>query len=62
MKIQLIRHATLVVEMNGTRILVDPMLGAAGNAPPIANSTNQRRNPLVELPFPVEQLFPVDSV
>ena len=30
MKIQLIRHATMLIEINGRSILVDPMLSEAG--------------------------------
>jgi L-ascorbate metabolism protein UlaG (beta-lactamase superfamily) len=52
MKITLVRHATLLVELDGLRLLVDPMLGAAGTSPPIENTPNQLRNPLVELPLP----------
>ena len=50
MQIQLIRHATLLVEYAGMRLLVDPMLNDAGVAPPIENSPNQKPNPLVPLP------------
>ena len=52
MEIRLIRHATLVVTFHGRRLLVDPMLAGAGTAPPVANSPNQRPNPLVPLPEP----------
>jgi L-ascorbate metabolism protein UlaG (beta-lactamase superfamily) len=52
--IQLIRHATLLLETSVGRILVDPMLRAAGTSPPIENTPNPRRNPLVELPFAVD--------
>jgi L-ascorbate metabolism protein UlaG (beta-lactamase superfamily) len=48
--VQLLRHATVVVELDGQRILVDPMLDAAGARPPIANTPEPRDNPLVELP------------
>src|SRR5689334_16903989 len=48
--IQLLRHATVVVELDGQRILVDPMLDAAGARPPIDNTPEPRDNPLVELP------------
>lgn len=48
--LRLLRHATLVLEYGGTTLLVDPMLGEAGSIPPIPNSPNDRRNPLVELP------------
>ena len=49
MKVQLLRHATLLVTINGKKILVDPMLGKARCMPPITNSPNSQRNPLVEL-------------
>lgn len=52
MEIRLVRHATLLLTMGGRRLLVDPMLADAGTAPPVANSPNQRPNPLVPLPFP----------
>ncbi len=52
MEITLIRHATLVVRFHSATILVDPMLGAAGAGPPVANSPNPRPNPLVPLPRP----------
>jgi L-ascorbate metabolism protein UlaG (beta-lactamase superfamily) len=48
----LVRHATLVLEYGGRHLLVDPMLGDEGTAPPIEDSPNQRNNPLVPLPFP----------
>lgn len=51
MQVQLIRHATLVVEVGGQRLLVDPMLGARENADPIPNTPNQVRNPTVKLPY-----------
>lgn len=60
MRLTLVRHATLIVELGGRRLLVDPMLGAAGAYPPIASSPRPRPNPLVELP-PLE-LEPLDGV
>lgn len=62
MQIQLIRHATLIIQMNTKRVMVDPMLCSAGEMPPIQNSTNDRRNPLVELPVSLEEVLPVDAV
>src|SRR5690349_11178951 len=53
MRLQLIRHATLIVEYDGRRLLVDPMLDDAGARPPVVNTANQRENPLVPLPVPV---------
>ncbi|WP_261301512.1 MBL fold metallo-hydrolase [Paenibacillus andongensis] len=50
MNIQLIRHATLWLEYAGATFLIDPMFSDQGVNPPIANSSNERRNPLVPLP------------
>ena len=56
MRLRLIRHATLLVELAGRCLLVDPMLDAAGARPAVADTPNARRNPLVELPEPAELL------
>jgi L-ascorbate metabolism protein UlaG (beta-lactamase superfamily) len=52
----LVRHATLVLETSVGRILVDPMLRAAGTTPPIENTPNPKPNPLVELPVSPEEV------
>ena len=57
MKITLVRHATLLLETSVGRILVDPMLRAAGTSPPIESTPNPRRNPLVELPLPADEVL-----
>jgi L-ascorbate metabolism protein UlaG (beta-lactamase superfamily) len=54
MRLRLIRHATLLVELAGRRLLVDPMLDPAGARPPVGGSADDRRNPLCELPEPAE--------
>jgi L-ascorbate metabolism protein UlaG (beta-lactamase superfamily) len=54
MHLRLIRHATLRLEVDGRRLLVDPMLDPAGARPPVENTENDRRNPLVDLPEPPE--------
>ena len=51
MRIFFVRHATFLLEMGGVRVLVDPMLGAAGSAPAVPNTPNEKPNPLVDLPF-----------
>jgi L-ascorbate metabolism protein UlaG (beta-lactamase superfamily) len=56
-KLTLVRHATLVLETSAGRVLVDPMLGPAGADPPIEDTPNQVRNPLVELPWPAEDVI-----
>lgn len=58
--IRLVRHATLVVRVGDLRLLVDPMLSAEGANPPIENTPNDRRNPLV--PVPRLDLSAVDAV
>ena len=50
MRLRLLRHATLLVESGGIRLLVDPMLSPAGSQPPVDETPNPRPNPLVELP------------
>jgi L-ascorbate metabolism protein UlaG (beta-lactamase superfamily) len=55
-RVTLVRHATLVIELAGWRLLVDPMLDAAGLRPPIAGTPNALPNPLVELPRTAEEV------
>src|SRR5436305_8893003 len=57
MRLQLIRHATLIAEFAGKRLLVDPMLSDMGAMPPIENSPNQKPNPLVPLPASAEEVL-----
>jgi L-ascorbate metabolism protein UlaG (beta-lactamase superfamily) len=52
--VRLVRHATLVVQMAGVRLIVDPMLGPAGSKPPIPDTANPVANPLVELPISID--------
>ena len=54
MHLRLIRNATLRLELGGRQLLVDPMLDPAGARPPVEDTENDRRNPLVELPEPAE--------
>ena len=56
MRVTLVRNATLLLELGGRRILVEPMLDDAGARPPVEHSPNPRRNPLVPLPIPAEEL------
>lgn len=62
MKITLLRHATLLVAFGGKTLLVDPMLSEKEAMPPIVNSSNERRNPLVELKAPANYLSAIDAV
>jgi len=56
MRLTLIRHATLLLELEGRRVLIDPMLDDAGTRPPVDNSPNPQRNPLVPLSLPPKEL------
>jgi len=56
MQIQLLRHATFVIDMKNTKLLVDPMLSPAEAMDPFPNTVNQWRNPLVDLPLTEPQL------
>lgn len=56
MRITLVRSATIIVELAGRRILVDPMLDDVGARPPIEGTRNQVANPTVPLPFPAEEV------
>ena len=62
MKVQLIRHATLIISVNNKRILIDPMLSEANSMVPIPNVPNQNYNPLIELPIDVSNIINCDAV
>ncbi|RKR80429.1 L-ascorbate metabolism protein UlaG (beta-lactamase superfamily) [Mucilaginibacter gracilis] len=47
---RLLRHATLLIRIGGTKLLIDPMLSAMGSMSPVANAHNQSRIPTMELP------------
>lgn len=52
MRLQTVRNATLLVELAGRRLLVDPALDTPEARPPVEGTPNPRRNPLVALPQP----------
>src|SRR4051794_4871154 len=56
MDLTLVRNATLLVEMGGRRLLVDPSLDPAGARPPIENTADPRPNPPVDLPRPPDDI------
>ncbi|HEV2116521.1 MAG TPA: MBL fold metallo-hydrolase [Terriglobales bacterium] len=63
MRLRLLRHATLIVEYAGRKLLIDPMLSPPGAMPAIDNSPNPRPNPLVPLPAsPQEIVQDLDAV
>ncbi|MGA2141029.1 MAG: MBL fold metallo-hydrolase, partial [Brevinematales bacterium] len=47
---QYIRHATLILEIGGRKILVDPMLSDVSSMPPVPLTPNREKNPLIPLP------------
>jgi L-ascorbate metabolism protein UlaG (beta-lactamase superfamily) len=56
MNVHFLRHATSVIRLGGSNLLVDPMLSPAGAMDPVANAANDRRIPLVELPLDAQAL------
>ncbi len=63
MKLTHLRNATMLIEMGEQRVLLDPMLGAAGAYDPFPNPlADDRRNPTVDLPVPASELLNVDVV
>ncbi len=56
MRLTLVRNATLLLDLDGRRILVEPALDDAGARPPVEDSPNPRRNPLVPLPIAAEEV------
>ncbi len=48
---RLLRHATLLLQINGKKILVDPMLSDKDALDPIPNAANNIRIPMTDLPI-----------
>lgn len=65
-EVRLLRHATLVIQIGGKKILIDPMLSGKGAMDPVGNCGNDIRIPMVNLPLPeseIEELLEaVDAV
>ena len=63
MRLTLVRHATLLLELADVRLIVDPMLDEPGARPPVQATPNERRNPLVPLPLePAELVDGLDAI
>lgn len=61
--VQQVRNATIKLEVAGTTFLVDPMLAPKGAYPGFPGTYNSHlRNPLVDLPLPVEEVMAADAV
>jgi L-ascorbate metabolism protein UlaG (beta-lactamase superfamily) len=54
-RLTLLRHATLRLEIGGHVLLVDPMLDAPGARAPVRGTPEERPNPLVPLPMSVRE-------
>ena len=55
MRMTLVRHATLLLDFAGHRLMVDPMLDAAAARGPVRGTPEERPNPLVDLPMPAAE-------
>jgi L-ascorbate metabolism protein UlaG (beta-lactamase superfamily) len=55
MKITLVRHATLLIDYAGRRLMVDPMLDPAGARGPVRGTPNELPNPLLGLPMGADE-------
>jgi len=55
-QLTLVRNATLLLELAGKRVLVDPMLDDEGARPPIEGTRNPVPNPTAPLPMPAEEV------
>ena len=63
MKITQIRNATQIIDYAGKTFLIDPMLAPKGTYPGFEGTVNSHvRNPMVELPLPLEDIIDVDAV
>ena len=63
MKITQVRSATIIVEYNNTKFLIDPWLMPKDYMPGFDSAINsQIRQPRVELPFGIEKIVDVDAV
>jgi L-ascorbate metabolism protein UlaG (beta-lactamase superfamily) len=60
---QQIRNATIKLKYAGTTFLIDPMLAKKGAYPGFEGTYNSElRNPLVELPIPLNKVMKADAV
>jgi L-ascorbate metabolism protein UlaG (beta-lactamase superfamily) len=62
MDVRLIRHATTVITVGDTKLLIDPMFSPQGTMEPAQPAEVSLRNPLVDLPCSIEDTMAVDAV
>jgi L-ascorbate metabolism protein UlaG (beta-lactamase superfamily) len=58
-KVRLLRHATLVVCIGGKQFLIDPMLGKKDSYDPVIWTSNNIRNPMIDLPVDEPELLSI---
>lgn len=56
------RHATSIIEIDGKKILIDPVFEESQAYPPIIYTKNPKKNPLIDLPVEYNELLKVDGV
>jgi L-ascorbate metabolism protein UlaG (beta-lactamase superfamily) len=57
MRFHHLRNATAKLTYNGITLVIDPSLGAAGSWPEVSWIANPGRNPVVDLPIPIDDVF-----
>ena len=57
MEIRLLRHATVLIIINGLKLLVDPMLSDKFEMEPVANAENKIRIPMNDFSFGNRELM-----
>ncbi len=62
MKLLHVRHATSILTYEGVRILIDPVFAGKETSPAFPMTPNRRKNPLVDLSTPMNQLLDIDLV
>lgn len=63
MKITQVRNATIIIEYNNTKFLIDPWLAPKNSMPGFDTAINSEiRQPRVELPFEIEKIVNTDAV
>lgn len=55
-RFRLLRHATLLIEINNRKIVVDPMFAKKESMDPVANAGNTFRIPMTDLPLNDDEL------
>lgn len=62
MKLQHVRHATSILTYAGIRILIDPVLDKKESYGAIPMTPNRRKNPLVDLSTPMEEILSTELI